>query len=79
MMSLQSVEAKYQELLAAARASGPVVLLVVELHAPSEHLAYGTYRSCRGCTGTLQGEDPSWPEDCDTTQTVARALGVVLP
>jgi hypothetical protein len=79
MMSIKNVDAKYAELRARAELTGcDALILVIELHVPSEHLAYSTYRPCSGCVGTIQGDEPSWPEDCTTTQVIAGALRVVL-
>ena len=77
-MEVWEARERYQELLNLARLAGPVALAVVELHEPSDSLAHGIYLPCQGCSGTIQGDEPSWPEDCDTTQVVARALGVDL-
>lgn len=69
---------KWQELLAVAMVAGPAVQAVVELHAPQKAYGLTAYVDCAGCVGSIQGDTPSWPEDCTTTQVLARALGVEL-
>lgn len=71
---------RYGVLMAAAHVTGcDALIMTVELHAPEEiSTHYPTHPECLGCFGTVQGSGPWWPEDCQTTMTIAGALKVDL-
>lgn len=78
MMNLEAANALHLELLRAA--TDEIVSAVLKLHAP---LRSGSgpfdWPHCNGCVGTIQGDSPTWPDDCDTTQTIAPYLHVGVP
>lgn len=69
---------RHAELLDVAAREHEALRVVVELHSPSGTTWPHSYAVCSGCFGTVQGDEPGWPEECETTQAVARALGVEL-
>lgn len=77
---LRGNQERYDELRQAAALVDGLVLQVVELHEPtiSRYRGSETATCDRGCLGSFQGESAYWPEDCPTTQLLARELGVHL-
>jgi hypothetical protein len=78
MIRFEQAEQLHLELLYAT--TDEVVSAVLKLHAP---VARGTgpwdWPACNGCVGTIQGDQPTWPDDCDTTQRIAPYLHVDIP
>lgn len=76
MINQDQAEALHLELLHAA--SDEIVSAVLRLHAPSGS-TLGGWPACPGCVGSIQGDEPIWPDDCDTMRVIAPYLHVDLP
>lgn len=77
MIKYEAADKLHQELLQAA--TDEIVSAVLALHCPVRN-GSGPFDwpRCNGCVGTIQGDSPVWPDDCETTKVIARRLGVEL-
>jgi hypothetical protein len=77
MITRDQARALHLQLLHAA--SDEVVSAVLQLHVPGGSTLGGSWPTCSGCVGSIQGDGIIWPDDCDTTQVIAPFLHVDLP